>query len=204
VGPLYNTEAPPSGRASRWAGFAPSSPLFLAATALFIGGYAVWRFDPSVGPGSFPLWDLLVVLGFVSTIGAVLSWFFASGDGGRTEAVPAPEPVSSERAPARARARSPASSPVSRNDLGRPPPAVTPAPRPASPASGFSAALATTPRHAPVYEEPEDEYDARPLPLPTPPVEPIPRTEVEQMLRELDGIARDVGRRRPPTPASSY
>jgi len=203
VVPLYNTEPPEKAPVSRWNGFAPSSPLFLAATALFIGGYAVWRFNASVGPGSFPLWDLLVVLGFVSAIGGVLSWFFAVGNGERSDAnaLPAPEPVEPE--PPRARPRSSVPSAASRSDLGRPPPTVVAPRRPASPASGFSAALATTPRHAPLYEEPDEAFDSPPVPLPTPPVEPIPRTEVEQMLRELDGIARDVGRRHPPAAASS-
>lgn len=204
MGPLYNREEREAERPSRWTGFAPSSPLFLAAAALFIGSYAVWRFDPSAGPGLFPLWDLLVVLGFVATIGGVLSWFYAAGDGVPEEVVSAPVPEPEAARPVRTRPRTLPPLTAPRADVGRPPPAVVGAPRRAAGhASGFSAALATTPRNPPPWDEPED-LEARPVPLPTPPVEPIPRTEVEQMLRELDGIARDASRRPPPTAPSSY
>ena len=205
MGPIYNTEPPQVGRPSRWTGFAPSSPLFLAAIALFIGGYAVWRFDPSAGPGSFPLWDLLVVLGFVASIGGVLSWFYATDGSEPVESAEEAALLPERPEPVRPRARAPATSVSNRADLGRPPPAIAPASRRAAGhASGFSAALATTPRNSPPWEDPEEELDARPVPLPTPPVEPIPRTEVEQMLRELDGIARDAGRRHPPSASAPY
>jgi len=203
VGPLYSSEAPRAAAPSPWYGFAPSSPLFLAATALFIGGYAVWRYDAAVGPGYFPLWDLLVVLGFVSAIGGVLSWFFASGDSEGTEREPEPPVVAPPRAAPSPRAR-PTTTSAPRGDLGRPRPDVVSRSRAAGHASGFSAALATTPPNAPPWEEDEDELDEPPVPLPSPPVEPIPRTEVEQMLRELDGIEREAGRRRSPGVPSTY
>lgn len=197
MGPLYNAEPTREPAPSPWAGFAPSSPLFLAATALFIGGYAVWRFDPTVGPGSFPLWDLLVVLGFVSAIGGVVSWFYAVGDGEPAVAErPTSVEVESRPVAPRLRARPPAPTVAPRAELGRPRPDVSGPRRASGPASGFSAALATTPPDAPPWEGDDDELDRAPVPLPTPPVEPIPRTEVEQMLRELDGIERDASRRR--------
>ena len=179
--------------------------MFLAATALFIGGYAVWRFNPSVGPGSFPLWDLLVILGFVSAIGGVVSWFYAVGDGGPVDIEPAP-PADLDPRPLEAKPR-PRAAPTPippRSDLGRPRPEASPGRRPTGPASGFSAALATTPQHAPPWDEPEDDLESPPVPLPTPPIEPIPRTEVEQMLRELDGIERDASRRRGGAAPSGY
>jgi hypothetical protein len=203
VGPLYNTEPRGTVAPSPWTGFVPSSPLLLAALALFIGGYAVWRFDPSAGPGMFPLWDLLIVLGFVAGIGAVLSWFFASGYGEPVEEEPAAPPEAKARPAPKPRPRV-AAPPPPRSDVGRPRPEIAPSAKATGHASGLSAALATTPRNAPPWDDAEDDFDSPPVPLPTPPVEPIPRTEVEQMLRELDGIERDAGRRRTPGASSSY
>jgi len=202
VPPLYAAEPAPAPAPSRWAGFAPSSPLFLAATALFIGGYAVWRFNPTVGPGSFPLWDLLVVLGFVSAIGGVVSWFFASGDGSVAEGErPVPSP-SARYPPAKPRPRIPAT-PVAATEYGRPRPDVRLRSRSPGHASGSPGPLTTAPFRDPM-EERSDEEEGPPGPLPTPAAAPSPRPEVEEMLQELDGIERDASPRRPAAPASTY
>ncbi len=58
--------------------FLRSLPLFIASGLFFVFGAVVYVFDPHYGPGSFTLWALLLVLGFVAAIGGVASWLLVA------------------------------------------------------------------------------------------------------------------------------
>jgi hypothetical protein len=73
------SEAAAATRLSEWAAFRASLPLIVVTVALFIGSVVVDRLDPTAGPGGFPLWGLLMTLGFIAAIGSTVSWFFAKG-----------------------------------------------------------------------------------------------------------------------------
>jgi hypothetical protein len=203
--PAPAPHAPPDRGSSP---FVASLPLLASSVALFVLGYVVWGVAPHVGPGSFPLWDLLLVLGFVAAIGAVLSWMSADSRPGR-----APNPPRSE----------PPAGPEPRPEFGRPRPEITspPAPRPAG---GLAAAMATMGPPRPVGPAEWSEDDIPILPsrpayrLPPDESEPaVPSTDpgaadprpltnrrapVDSVLDEIDEIQRDVGRR-PRGPATS-
>jgi hypothetical protein len=85
---FYNAmAAPPATAASpdlpqphdEWAAFRASLPLFVVSVGLFVGSAIVLWQAPSAGPGGFPLWGLLLTLGFMAAIGTTVSWFFANG-----------------------------------------------------------------------------------------------------------------------------
>ena len=99
------------GGSESWRGFVASVPLLSVTGALFIGSYVVYREYPNVGPDHFPLWGLLLTLGFVAAIGSVLSWFFATGTD-ETE-VTARDDQAGDASP---------DSPVPRREFGRPVP----------------------------------------------------------------------------------
>lgn len=101
------SDPPPTPRASgERAAFVASLPLLLVSVALFVGSVVVFRLDPSAGPGGFPLWGLLLTLGFIAAIGTTVSWFYAAG--------PTAPPATAPDAPA----------PAVPEDLGRPAPDV--------------------------------------------------------------------------------
>lgn len=53
-------------------------PLLVLTAILFVGSYVTYLYSPHLGPDSFPLWGLMLTLGFVAAIGSVVSWFFAA------------------------------------------------------------------------------------------------------------------------------
>ena len=57
--------------------FAATLPLIVLTSCLFVGSYLTYESYPKLGPDQFPLWGLLVTLGFIAAIGAVVSGFFA-------------------------------------------------------------------------------------------------------------------------------
>lgn len=80
-------------RSSEWSAFSASLPLFVVTVGLFVGSVVVFSLAPNVGPGGFPLWGLLMTLGFIAAIGTTVSWFFAKG-AADDAAAPADEPAS--------------------------------------------------------------------------------------------------------------
>jgi hypothetical protein len=97
---------PAPARPSReWSAFAASLPLFVVSVGLFVGSVVVFTIAPGAGPGGFPLWGLLLTLGFIAAIGTTVSWFFATGE---EDDRPSTIPLSHDSAP----------------DLGRPAPDV--------------------------------------------------------------------------------
>lgn len=56
-------------------------PLIVLTSIFFAGSWLAYVWFPRVGPARFPLWGLLVILGFMAAIGAVVSWFFATDEG---------------------------------------------------------------------------------------------------------------------------
>jgi hypothetical protein len=73
-------DAPRAHRAaSEWSAFLASLPLFVVTVGLFAGSAIVYELARSVGPDGFPLWGLLMTLGFIAAIGTTVSWFFAKG-----------------------------------------------------------------------------------------------------------------------------
>lgn len=75
------TESDPNGRATDpQNALLGTLPLIVLTGALFVTSYLVFASYPSLGPGNFPLWGLLLTLGFVAGIGAVVSGFYATGD----------------------------------------------------------------------------------------------------------------------------
>lgn len=98
-------DVPPAPkRASEWVAFSASLPLFVVSVGLFVGSVVVYSIARSIGPGGFPLWGLLMTLGFIAAIGTTVSWFFAKG-------------VAEESAP-------PAGPAVGADEAGRPAPDV--------------------------------------------------------------------------------
>jgi hypothetical protein len=85
------SSAPPT--ISEWAAFRASLPLFVVTVGLFVGSGVVYRAAPTAGPGGFPLWGLLMTLGFIAAIGATVSWFFAKGSAEDAAADSASEPA---------------------------------------------------------------------------------------------------------------
>lgn len=179
-------------RVPRWVGFGSSLPLLLVAAALFAGGYALRSTAATVGPGLFPLWDLLVVLGFVAGIGGVLSWFFVdSPEVGRVED------------------EGDTGAMDSRSESGRPRPETTSSRRPPMPTGGLAVALTMAGPPLPPWSEDDIPLTPPwipPLPLaaggPTVPSELRP-DGIDQVLAEIDGIQRDAAARRSSEKAAS-
>ena len=60
-------------------GFVASAPLLATSAVLFVVAVFALMYGVTFAGGRFPLAGLLAGLGFIAAIGAVLSWFFASG-----------------------------------------------------------------------------------------------------------------------------
>lgn len=178
-----------------WTGFVASSPLLSSAAVLFVAGYLVWRSYPSFGPGAFPLWDLLLVLGFVAGIGAVLSWFYATDD--TPHVAPRPRRAAPpRRIPEGAR---PVPATFARGDLGRPRPEIASRSAPRRPPATRKITPVTRPRASPPpwQESEDDEEVATPsMILPPGPAAARSSAEADAALDELDGIEQDIARRR--------
>lgn len=67
----------PPGTGSLADGFRESVPLILISFACFAAGIYANDEDITVGAGHYPIAGVLIILAFISAIGAVLSWFFA-------------------------------------------------------------------------------------------------------------------------------
>jgi hypothetical protein len=160
-------------------------PLILLTAVLFAGAFAAYRIAPRLGPDNFPLWGLLLTLGFVAAIGSAVSWFFAVDE----PAPVAPARVVVEVTPASTRTEA-------RSELGRPAPEVVAA-RPVSPpsvGSGVGVAATLTPA------EPWNE-DALPPVSPRGP-RPVLTTlddpgDIGRALQEIADIQRELSTRRP-------
>jgi hypothetical protein len=118
--------------------FVGTLPLIGLTAALFAGAYLIHLEYPRLGPGNFPLWGLLLTLGFVAAIGAAISWLFATDETDSTEA-------STEAESPRGRA--------SRSELGRPLPDLAPPASPSPPSSGVGRAVAGGGAAPPPWDE---------------------------------------------------
>ncbi len=162
----------PPGTGSLADGFRESVPLLLISLVCFAAGIYANDEDITVGAGHYPISGVLIVLAFISAIGAVLSWFFAG----------------SARDAALIAARRP------RNP--RPPPRREPEewvgghPRP-------SVRIDSTARARIPYipREPWDEGPAEAPPRPRP-VRPPPAPVARETLQELEGIQQALLARR--------
>jgi hypothetical protein len=110
-----------------------SLPLLVLTGLLFTGAAVLRWLYPRLGPYSFPLWGLLLTLGFVAAIGSIVSLFFAEEDERRLDA---PERTTGPVA---------ADSPSERDGFGRPSPDLAISPPSAPPASVAERADATKP-----------------------------------------------------------
>lgn len=99
-------------------------PLLVLTGLLFVGAVLVYLTYPQLGPYHFPIWGLLLTLGFVGAIGSTVSYFWAVDE-------PSAEVAD-------AGGQSPA--PPARADLGRPAPEVVRRPDPARSAPAVGAA----------------------------------------------------------------
>jgi hypothetical protein len=164
-------------------------PLVVLTGALFAASIVTYLDYRAAGPGYFPLYGLFLTLGFVSAIGSVISWFFATD-----------EP---ELAPGSEFPRYPRESPTAtttRTDLGRPAPEVSSARSAAPSPRGLSATAAAPDGTA----EPWDE-DALPPAAPRGP-RPILTTpddpgDIQRALEEIAEIQRELASRPTPPPA---
>ncbi|MCI4339395.1 MAG: hypothetical protein L3J68_03580 [Thermoplasmata archaeon] len=170
-------------------GFVATLPLLVLTFALFLGSYLVYLEAPHLGPVNFPLWGLMLTLGFVAAIGSVVSWFFATDDRGST--VEEEEPTSSDAAP---------DPPLPRKAFGRPAPELVPPIAPLGPSSGLghAAAVAGTKPAAPWDEDALPPVSARgPRPVLTTLDDP---GEIGRALEEIADIQRQLTTR--PSPAA--
>jgi hypothetical protein len=131
-----------------------------------------WRAGVRLGPSEFSFWGLLLVLGFVAAIGAVLSWFWATGS----------RPERSETAP---RSKVAESAPERDAHLGRPAPEVRAPPPPV---------VVSSPSPPPWDEGPivASRLESRTLAAPRPWTD----ADAEVALMELEGIQREIVPRR--------
>ncbi len=171
-----------------------SFPLVLSAVALLVGGYVTWSDAPTAGPPIFPLWVLLVILGFVAAAGAIVSFVVSDGRSPEDRADPSVD------------ARRPPSAP--RADFGRPRPEATPAPVP-TPSGGLAVAMAPfASRPASPADWSEDELPLpapRPLARPLAPIAPVilaPRPSARPSIREAPATATPRPSVRPPEPVT--
>ncbi|MGD0249876.1 MAG: hypothetical protein ABSB97_03160 [Thermoplasmata archaeon] len=171
----------------------------VASVALFVAGAASWWARLQAGPPRFPLWALLVVLGFVASIGAVLSWFLG---GGETEVVSPLEDEKDSPFHDGGADQVERSGPVP--ELGRPAPDVRrpnveskglvkePAPWDEGPVD----VPAATPAAAPMLR-PATIPDIRsPAPATVSPPPAWTYADAELAIRELDGIQQEIVPRR--------
>ncbi|MGC2360065.1 MAG: hypothetical protein WA691_07165 [Thermoplasmata archaeon] len=155
-------------------------PLIGLTAALLGGAYLIHLGFPRLGPSNFPLWGLLLTLGFVAAFGAVVSFFFATDE--TESSVPSAE------------AESPKGR-TSRSDFGRPIPDLTPKtpPSPLTSGTGLAAAAGGAPP-APWDEDVLPPVPARgPRPVLTTPDDP---GDIGRALEEIADIQRELSARR--------
>ncbi|HXW67663.1 MAG TPA: hypothetical protein VEL82_07310 [Thermoplasmata archaeon] len=164
------TEAAPAE--SLGDGLAASWPLLAAAAGLFVGAAVVFERAPHVGPSDFPLWGLLIALGFIAGIGATLSWFYAT-----SATTVAPEVAAPKAELAGATRRAPA------GEGGRPVPEARRADDGAAGAGAWDETLLVAPAVSPRVVRP-------------PPA--LSEEEVDRALNEIDRIEEQLSRRPEP------
>ena len=177
-------DAPSPARRSPLVG---TLPLIVLTAGLFVASYLVFQWDPRLGPYNFPLYGLLLTLGFIAAIGAVVSWFFAT-DG----SVPARAPMEDgdEKGTDAARSR--------RDDFGRPVPEVTRRSSGEQPASGVGRAVAAGGHSTDPWNEDvlPPVVPHGPRPVLTTPDDP---GDIARALEEIADIQRELATRRPGT-----
>jgi hypothetical protein len=200
-------------RASPSTNLVRSLPLFAVAGAFFGAGAVVLRLDPRVGPGWFALWALLIALGFISCIGGVVSWLLA----GESGVPPDPPRTHRSRTSGRPTAGVEALAPRGRTEFVRPPPGIlsrsgpnrySPEPSDFEPTPMFADAELEdfsseepepveidAPPTGPSPDLPEWDEEGAQEEEPYPVGEPAPMVSVDEALRDLDGIERDLVRR---------
>jgi hypothetical protein len=157
-------------------GIGGTLPLLVLTAGLFFGCLLAYLFAPHVGPGGYPLWGLLLTLGFIAAIGATISAYYAAGET-RVE----PEPT---RPPAAAIPR----------EFGRPRPDILRTPSSSPSATGTSGPSAVIP-----------DWDESSLPASTPRrPSPVLRTpgdpgEIERALTEIETIQAELETRPVPS-----
>ena len=171
---------PATGPRSQIAG---ALPLIVLTAVLFVASYLTYLSYPRVGPDHFPLWGLLMTLGFVAAIGAVVSGFFAT-DG------PVPARVPRDRGSV---ARPPGAT-DSRTDFGRPAPLAATSSNSAGPSAGPARPAATAPSQVEPWNE-----DALP-PAPARGPRPLLTTlddpgQIGRALQEIADIQRELAAR---------
>lgn len=183
-GPVHYAES----RSELSTGLRESIPLLAVSLLLFLAGAVFRVLGPKVGPPFFPLWALLILLGFVAGIGAVISWFGA----GNAPLEPKPR-TDSGAIDGRGFG--------AERTGGRPPP-MTRRPshsesrRLAEPAEPWDEGPA--PLAARVSAAPAESADGLPS-RPPRPSDPAKASDTDAVLTELDGIQHAVGPRRKPT-----
>jgi len=55
-----------------------SLPFLIASAVLFVAGILCYEYGVTWGPSVFPVWALLVTLGFVAAIGTAIAWYVAA------------------------------------------------------------------------------------------------------------------------------
>lgn len=66
-----------------------SAPFLVTSIALFAAGALAYLFGVSWGPTVFPLWALLIALGFIAAIGTAIAWYVAADRAAPTATRPA-------------------------------------------------------------------------------------------------------------------
>ncbi len=179
---------PPGPSTGRRSSFFGTLPLIVLTGILFAGAYLVYLRASRLGPGNFPLWGLLITLGFVAAIGAVVSWFFATDvDGVSSKGIETPS------GDARGAGHGP------RNDLGRPVPDLGARPAAPGPSSGLGRAVAVADPSAARHPEPWDEDALPPVAARGP--RPVLTTlddpgDIGRALEEIADIQRELSTRR--------
>ena len=170
--------------------FLRSLPLFIASGIFFAFGAVVFVFDPHYGPGTFTLWALLLVLGFVAAIGGVASWLLVGEPEPEGSAAPAPH-----RSRRWENADQESDEPrvvLARSESGRPAPSirepsVSPryAPHPAEVAGAMGAR--GSPRRLPDWDETDTAESA-----PEVPEGGSGYASASEALHDLDGIEQEL------------
>jgi hypothetical protein len=162
-------------------------PLLMITGALFFVSVVFFAYYRNVGPRDFPLWGLLLTLGFVSAIGSSVSVFFAAED-------EEPESTGEGSIPSTGESRS------DRDEFGRPKPDLVD-PGPGSPTVG-----PVTPRvpgrAAEVQPWSEDTLPPAVLRGPRPVLTTLDDPgDISRALEEIAEIQRQLVARAPATPA---
>ncbi len=186
------SDSTPRGLATdRHSALVGTLPLITLTGALIAGAYLSFLASPKLGQGNYPLWGLLLTLGFVAAIGSVVSWFFATDDD---------EP--SVRPKERARGDDSPTPRTPRNELGRPAPDLTARPSSQSPPGGAVPAVAAA---KPKVADPWNEDVLPPIPSKGP--RPVLTTledpgDIGRALEEIAEIQRQLAVR-PPTASAA-